>query len=54
MSAPISVRDITAAEHLAWLRTQPSASFLQTPAWADVKKEWRSESVGWFEGEQMV
>ena len=54
MIAPISVRDITAAEHLAWLRTQPSASFLQTPAWADVKKEWRAESVGWFEGEQMV
>ena len=54
MNSPISVRDITAAEHLAWLRTQPSASFLQTPAWADVKKEWRSESVGWFEGEAMV
>jgi lipid II:glycine glycyltransferase (peptidoglycan interpeptide bridge formation enzyme) len=54
VNAPISVRDITAAEHLAWLRSQPSASFLQTPAWADVKKEWRAESVGWFEGEEMV
>jgi lipid II:glycine glycyltransferase (peptidoglycan interpeptide bridge formation enzyme) len=54
VSAPITVRDITAAEHLAWLCTQPSASFLQTPAWGDVKNEWRSESVGWFEGEQMV
>ncbi|MGN6753298.1 MAG: lipid II:glycine glycyltransferase FemX [Intrasporangium sp.] len=54
MSAPITVRDITAAEHLAWLRTQPSASFLQTPAWGRVKQEWRAESIGWFEGEQLV
>jgi lipid II:glycine glycyltransferase (peptidoglycan interpeptide bridge formation enzyme) len=54
VTAPITVRDISAEDHLAWLRTQPAASFLQTPAWADVKKEWRSESVGWFEGETMV
>ncbi len=25
-------------------------SFLQTPAWGQVKSEWRSESVGWFNG----
>ena len=25
-------------------------SFLQTPAWARVKSEWRSESIGWFNG----
>lgn len=54
MSAPITVRDITADEHLAWLRTQPSASFLQTPAWGDVKTDWRHESLGWFEGDSMV
>ncbi len=54
MNAPITVRDITAEEHLAWLRTQPSASFLQTPAWGEVKRDWRHESVGWFEGGQMV
>jgi lipid II:glycine glycyltransferase (peptidoglycan interpeptide bridge formation enzyme) len=42
------VRPITPAEHLAFLRTQPSASFLQTPAWGEVKSEWRRESVGWF------
>ncbi len=52
--APITVRDISAAEHLTWLREQPAASFLQTPAWGEVKREWRHESVGWFEGEQMV
>jgi lipid II:glycine glycyltransferase (peptidoglycan interpeptide bridge formation enzyme) len=42
------VRPISAADHLAFLRTQPSASFLQTPAWSEVKSEWRSESLGWF------
>ena len=54
MNAPITVRDITAAEHLDWLRSQPSASFLQTPAWGEVKQDWRHGSVGWFEGETMV
>jgi lipid II:glycine glycyltransferase (peptidoglycan interpeptide bridge formation enzyme) len=54
VNAPITVRDITAEEHLAWLRTQPSASFLQTPAWGEVKRDWRHGSVGWFEGETMV
>jgi vancomycin resistance protein VanK len=49
---PVSVRTIGAAEHLAFLRTLPSASFLQTPAWARVKPEWDAESLGWFrEGE---
>lgn len=54
MNAPITVREISAAEHLAWLRTQPSVSFLQTPAWGQVKQDWRSESVGWFEGDRLV
>ena len=48
MNAPaLSVRTITAAEHLDFLRSQRSASFLQTPAWGRVKSEWRSESLGW-------
>lgn len=53
MSAPIRVRTISAAEHLAWVQGQPSVSFLQTPAWGRVKTDWRSESVGWFEGETL-
>ncbi len=51
---PIAVRTITSAEHLAFLDKQPSASFLQTPAWGEVKSEWRSESVGWFRDEDLV
>ncbi|MBE7324201.1 peptidoglycan bridge formation glycyltransferase FemA/FemB family protein [Nocardioides sp. Y6] len=52
------MRTVTAAEHLAYVRSQPSASFLQVPAWGPVKAEWRHESLGWFRrtdaGEEMV
>ena len=50
----LHVREIPEADHLAFLRRQPSASFLQTPAWGRVKAEWRRESIGWFDGEQLV
>jgi lipid II:glycine glycyltransferase (peptidoglycan interpeptide bridge formation enzyme) len=50
VNAPaLSVRTITPSEHLDFLRSQPSASFLQTPAWAEVKSDWRAESIGWFQ-----
>jgi vancomycin resistance protein VanK len=44
---PLAVRTISAEEHLAFLRSRESASFLQTPAWARVKQEWKAESIGW-------
>lgn len=44
-----SVRAINPTEHRDHLATLPSASFLQTPGWAKVKSEWRSESLGWFD-----
>ena len=43
----LTVESIDPTEHLAFLEAQPSASFLQTPAWGAVKSEWRSESIGW-------
>jgi lipid II:glycine glycyltransferase (peptidoglycan interpeptide bridge formation enzyme) len=46
----LSVRTIEADRHREFNAAQPSVSFLQTPAWAQVKSEWRSESVGWFNG----
>ncbi|MFS3127718.1 lipid II:glycine glycyltransferase FemX [Nocardioides sp. Bht2] len=52
--APITVRTATAAEHTAFLRTRRSASFLQSPAWAAVKAEWRSESLLWEQGGAVV
>jgi vancomycin resistance protein VanK len=53
-SPALTVRTITPAEHLEFLRGQRSASFLQTPAWGEVKSEWRRESIGWFRGAELV
>lgn len=50
----LQVRTITAAEHLTFLRTRDSASFLQTPAWGAVKPEWKAESLGWIRGHEIV
>jgi len=54
VTTPLAVRTITPEEHLGFLRTTRSASFLQTPAWGEVKSEWRRESIGWFDGAQLV
>jgi lipid II:glycine glycyltransferase (peptidoglycan interpeptide bridge formation enzyme) len=48
-SPALTVRTITPEEHLGLIRTQRSASFLQTPAWGRVKSEWRRESLGWYD-----
>ena len=44
----ITCGPITAEQHLAFIEQRGAASFLQTPAWAKVKPEWRGESVGFF------
>jgi lipid II:glycine glycyltransferase (peptidoglycan interpeptide bridge formation enzyme) len=48
-SPALCVRTITAVEHLEFIRSQRSASFLQTPAWGTVKSEWAHESIGWVD-----
>jgi lipid II:glycine glycyltransferase (peptidoglycan interpeptide bridge formation enzyme) len=50
----VQVRKISKEQHLAFIATQPSVSFLQTPAWGEVKREWRSESIGWFNEENTL
>ena len=49
MSQPLTVSTITPEQHreqLAALTARGgSASFLQTPAWGEVKSEWRRESM---------
>jgi len=50
----LTIRPISAEEHLAFVSQQRSVSFLQTPAWGRVKTEWRSESLGWFDGDRLV
>lgn len=54
VTSALTVRPISDEAHLGFIRSQPSASFLQTPAWAAVKPEWQSESLGWFRGEELV
>ena len=53
MNQPLVVRPITADEHLAVV-TDSSGSFLQTPAWGSVKIDWHHESLGWFDGVDLV
>ncbi|MFI5528882.1 lipid II:glycine glycyltransferase FemX [Kitasatospora sp. NPDC051853] len=51
----LRLRTITREEHLAFVRARPSASHMQVPSWGDVKSEWRTESIGWFDAsEQLV
>ncbi|MCC2594210.1 peptidoglycan bridge formation glycyltransferase FemA/FemB family protein [Tessaracoccus sp. OS52] len=50
----ITVRAISSDDHLAFIRERGSASFLQTPAWAKVKSEWRGESLGWFDTDELI
>jgi lipid II:glycine glycyltransferase (peptidoglycan interpeptide bridge formation enzyme) len=53
VSSPVTVRPISAEEHLAFVASR-SGSFLQTPAWGRLKSDWRSESLGWFAGGELI
>lgn len=50
----IQVRHVSAASVLEFIVQRRSASFLQTPAWAKVKSEWRGETVGFFDGDELT
>ncbi|RKN39297.1 lipid II:glycine glycyltransferase FemX [Streptomyces hoynatensis] len=50
----LTVGPISAERHLEFVQAQRSVSFLQTPAWGRVKTEWRSESLGWYDGRRLV
>ena len=51
----LTVREISPEEHLAFIETRESVSFLQLPAWGRVKSEWGHFSIGWFatDGQQV-
>ena len=56
-SAPLTVRRITADEHLSYVRERSdlsSISFLQVPSWAGAKAEWSHASLGWFDDDVLV
>jgi len=52
-SSLVTVRPISAEEHLAFVATR-SGSFLQTPAWGQLKSDWRRESLGWYSGDELI
>ena len=54
MTTTLTLRPISAQEHRDFIAGRSSASFLQTPAWASVKAEWKAESIGWFRGATQV
>ena len=54
MTGSLAVRSLSPAEHLDFVRSRGSVSFLQTPAWAKAKPEWRAESVGWVRDGEVV
>ena len=45
----LTLRAISREQHLAYVQSLSAASHCQVPAWADVKNEWRSENLGWFD-----
>lgn len=50
----VQVKQISSAEHLAFINTRNSVSFLQTPAWGETKLGWLHQSVGWFDQDQLI
>jgi lipid II:glycine glycyltransferase (peptidoglycan interpeptide bridge formation enzyme) len=49
-SGGYDLRPVRPADYLAYVAERGSASFLQTPAWAAVKTDWRPELLGWHDG----
>ncbi len=50
----MQVKQISSAEHLQFISQQNSVSFLQTPAWGELKAGWSAQSLGWFRDDQLV
>ena len=50
----MQVRQITPEAHLSYIAGRSSVSFLQTPAWGKTKAGWTSQSLGWFDGDELV
>lgn len=50
----LRVVPIAAATHRDFIASRPSVSFLQVPEWGDVKRDWESRSLGWFDGEELI
>lgn len=53
MPPTLTVRPITHEVHLSFV-AGANGSFLQTPAWGEVKSDWQHESLGWFDRDTLV
>ncbi len=53
----LTVRTIAPTTHLAFVAARAATepvSFLQVPSWGGVKAGWIAESIGWFDGAELV
>src|SRR5699024_10527668 len=50
----LHIQEISIEEHQRFLAEQPQASFLQNPYWPQTKSAWRSQSLGWWDNEELV
>lgn len=54
LSKTLNIQEITPEQHHRFLSQQSGASFLQNPLWPQTKQAWRSQSLGWWEDDQLV
>jgi len=52
-SVELAVRPLSVDQHAAFV-VGAGGSFLQTPAWGEVKSDWTHECLGWFDGDLLV
>ena len=50
----IEIRAISQGEHHGFISGLPNASFLQIPEWGAVKSDWKSKSIGIYEGSSII
>ena len=48
------LKEIDKETHVEFLKNYQTFSFLQLPCWAEVKSDWKSKSVGWFDERKLV
>jgi len=50
----LDIQEISTPQHQQFLAEQPHASFLQNPLWPQTKTAWRSQSLGWWDQDELV
>lgn len=50
----LRIHEISVQQHHDFIAEQAGASFLQNPRWPKTKPAWRSQSLGWFDQDELV